>query len=96
MQTKSALIKSLLQSGEALSTRDIADLAQCSARFVNRVKEGLRAYQNGATLRQNLQRLDQDVRDLRALVLHQGVILNNLTRKPSSSKPSKSVISIAS
>ncbi len=98
-QGKKPLIEALLKSGEALSTRDIADLSGSTVQFVNRVRGELKAIQGGSTLKQNVQRLNQDVKDLRALVLRQGVILGQLTGKSLVQKQRherKHVVSIAS
>lgn len=97
--SKKAVIKSLLNSGQPLTTRDIADLAQCTIQHVYKVRDELKAYQNGATLKQNFKRLDQDVRDLRALVLRHSSVLGQMTGKQAltqKAEPKSKIASIAS
>ncbi len=73
--TKAEKIGRVLDRGELTSNRDIAQVVGCSTRLVTVVKSRRRALEPGQSLREQVQRLNQDVQDLRRAFLRftQGV-----------------------
>lgn len=72
---KTRKIKALLTRGEVFTTRDIADMTGASVQLVNHVRRQVRTYQAGASLKQNLEHLTQDVKDLRAFTVQLSAIV---------------------
>ena len=75
---KTDKVKLLLLRGE-FGSRDIAQIAECSRQWVTAVRSRTRAIQGGMTVEQKLERLHQDLGDLRRFVLHQQATLDRLT-----------------
>src|SRR5262245_412308 len=59
------MIKFVLQRGEFKHSSDIAEICQCSRQWVTAVRRRMRAIQDGMTVSQRSERLDENIQDLR-------------------------------
>jgi len=72
--SKHAKVRYLLAQGDAqgnpLRAVDIARIVGATPKYVNTIARRYHEHLTGKTLKQEIARLDQDVKDLRALILY--------------------------